>query len=205
MLGECGSYDRGWGVNHRQRAERNVKTIVSVAGPLVAAAEEAHETAHEGSDHGHSLAPEFQGDRPHHLSALIGQTEVDGEGSGFTVGADYEYRLNRRLGLGAVAEVAFGEVDAGTLLAVADIHLVKGLALQTGPGVEWLREEAHEGEDEAFESPDREAQFVYRVGLPYEFELGEEGFTLSPQLHYDLVPGSGEDAVVFALAFGRAF
>ena len=79
------------------------------------------------------------------------------------------------------------DIDAWTFLAVADLHLTRGLAIQTGPGVEVLEE----GEE-----------FVVRVGLLYEFELGE-GWTLSPQVHYDWT--QEEDTMVYGLAFGRAF
>ena len=127
-------------------------------------------------------------DRPHHLSVIVGGTYVDAaDVTEFTLGIDYEYRLTPLLGLGFVAEHAFGEIDATTLLAVADIHLVKGLAVQIGPGIEI--------------TPDEEFA-IGRLGLLYEFEIGHD-YTLSPQLHFDL--SSGEDAVVFGLAFGRAF
>jgi hypothetical protein len=62
-----------------------------------------------------------------------------------------------------------------------------GFAIQTGPGVEFV-------DDESF--------FVTRLGALYEFEIGED-FTLSPQLHYDF--STGEDAIVFGIAIGKAF
>jgi hypothetical protein len=126
--------------------------------------------------------------RPHHLSVVLAGTRVpEAEETGFTLGLDYEYRLSKRIGLGFVVERAFAEIDSTTLLAVADIHLVRGLAVQAGPGVEFV---------------DDESLFVFRLGMLYEFELGE-AFTLSPQLHYDV--SAGEDAIVFAVAIGRAF
>jgi len=58
--------------------------------------------------------------------------------------------------------------------------------MQIGPGYEFAEEEN---------------AVVGRVGFLYEFEW--DGFTLSPQLHYDYHVG-GEDAFVagFALGFG---
>lgn len=133
-------------------------------------------------------AEEAHDAKPHHLSAVIGGTHVpDADETVFTLGLDYEYRLNKTLGLGFVAEHAFGPLNSTTLLAVADIHIMGGLAIQTGPGVEFV-------DDESF--------FVTRIGALYEFELGES-FTLSPQLHYDI--STGEDAIVFGVAFGKAF
>jgi hypothetical protein len=135
-----------------------------------------------------SAAQEGQEAGPHHLSAVIGGTHIPHEDeTAFTLGLDYEYRLNKTLGLGFVAEHAFGPVSSTTLLAVADIHVAGGFAIQTGPGVEFV-------DDESF--------FVTRLGALYEFEIGE-AFTLSPQLHYDF--STGDDAIVFGIAIGKAF
>ena len=104
------------------------------------------------------------------------------------MGIDYEYRVSDFLGVGAIAEHVFSPFKATTLIAAADLHLWRGLALQTGPG-------AVVADDEAF--------FIYRFGFLYEFELGH-GFTISPQLHYDI--GDGEaDEIIYGFAFGRAF
>ena len=133
-------------------------------------------------------AQEAHAEKPHHISAVIGGTHIPHEDeTAFTLGVDYEYRLNQTLGLGFVAEHAFGPVDSTTLLAVADIHIAGGFAIQTGPGVEFVN-------DESF--------FVARLGALYELELGEH-FTVSPQLHYDY--SGHDDAIVFAIAIGRAF
>ncbi|MEM7517281.1 MAG: hypothetical protein AAF368_10200 [Planctomycetota bacterium] len=120
--------------------------------------------------------------KPHHISVLTGSTSEDNE-SAFTVGVDYEYRRSEYLGLGTVVEHAFEDIDATTLLAVADLHLTPQFIVQTGPGVEFI---------------DSESEFVYRLGVLYEFEF--LSYTVSPQLHYDWV--SGEDAIIVGLAFG---
>ena len=125
---------------------------------------------------------------PHHLSLVIAATDIREEDeTAFTLGIDYEYRVSELLGLGFVAEHAFGEVDSTTLIAAADVHLWQGFAIQLGPGVEFA-------EGEAF--------LMGRIGTIYEVELGS-GFTIAPQFHYDF--SDGEDAVVFGAAFGRAF
>ncbi|MEO0690878.1 MAG: hypothetical protein AAFY51_11340 [Pseudomonadota bacterium] len=129
-----------------------------------------------------------QREGPHHLSVISGLTYVDeADETAYTLGIDYEYRVSDLLGVGFVAERAFGNVEATTLLAVADFHLTEGLAMQVGPGIEFA-----EGEEFA----------VGRFGVLYEFELGG-GFTISPQAHYDL--SELEDAFVFVVGVGRAF
>ena len=123
----------------------------------------------------------------HHFSLLLAGTHIEeADHTSFTIGIDYEYRVNRSLGLGFVVEHAFESIDATTLIAVADIHIWEGLALQIGPGIEFV---------------DEDSFFVGRIGALYEFEL-ENKYTITPQLHYDF---SHEDAVVFGVAFGRGF
>jgi hypothetical protein len=172
-------------IRAQQGINRAGRTQIALAGLLLAATFAASAAAAQEPA---TQEPATHESKPHHLSAVIGGTIVaEADETAFTLGLDYEYRLNRTLGLGFVAEHAFGAIDSTTLLAVADLHITEGLAIQTGPGVEFV-------DDETF--------FVTRLGLVYEFELGE-AFTLSPQLHYDF--SSGEDGIVFGIAIGRAF
>jgi len=124
---------------------------------------------------------------PYHLSVFQGDTHIDGEGNNATIGIDFEYRMNQLLGIGSVVEYALGELDATTVLAVADIHLHGGWVMQLGPG---------------FEHREGEEVFVSRVGLLYEFEW--DHFTFSPQLHWDYHDGE-KNAVVAGIAFGFSF
>ena len=48
---------------------------------------------------------------PHHLSALVGTTYTKECDNAFTLGIDYEYRLNDFLGVGFVAEYAYEDLD----------------------------------------------------------------------------------------------
>lgn len=124
---------------------------------------------------------------PHHLSVLFADTHVSGEGDGFTFGIDYEYRVSKLFGVGAVVEKVYGELEATTVLAVADIHFQHGLIVQVGPG---------------FERRHDENVFVARIGMLYEFEL--EKLTLSPQLHWDYHDGE-TNAIVVGFALGLSF
>ena len=128
--------------------------------------------------------------RRHHLSLLLADTRllVPGEDDedAFTIGIDYEYRLNYRFGAGVVAEYAVDPLDATTFLGALDVHLYKGLVMQLGVGVEFIEGDANE---------------LGRIGMLYEFEFGH--LTFSPQLHWDVT--SAEDSVVFGFAIGRNF
>ncbi len=124
---------------------------------------------------------------PFHISSLIADTRIDGQGNYDTIGIDMEYRVNQLTGLGFVIEHAFGELDATTVLAVADIHIRNHFILQIGPGYEWV---------------DDQTIFVSRVGFIYEYEYN--GFTIAPQLHWDWHDGH-EDAIVAGIALGFGF
>ncbi len=134
---------------------------------------------------------------PQHLSLVLGGTD-DGDRSAETLGVDYEYRLNHWLGVGAVVERAFGPLHADTFLAVADIHLWRGLIAQTGVGIEIIDEVEFEHGHAVHEEVE---ETVFRLGALYEFEFGR--WTVSPQLHLDVT--SEADSVVYVMAFGRSF
>ena len=126
-------------------------------------------------------------DTPHHLSALLGITYTRTWGNAFTVGVDYEYRVNDFLGVGVVAEYAGEDFDAYTLILVADLHITNSAIVQIGPGVEFHG--SHKME-------------VVRVGALYEMEMS--GFTFSPQLHYDY-HRNHKSALVAGFAIGFSF
>lgn len=153
---------------------------VKIALGLVTALAFAPDVAAKGSAHHWETSP-------HHLSALVGTTYTKECGNAFTLGIDYEYRLNDFLGVGFVAEYAFEDLDAYTYLLVADLHITNNFIAQIGPGVEFHG--SHKME-------------VARLGFLYEFETS--GFTISPQLHYDY-HRNHKSAVVAGLAIGMSF
>jgi hypothetical protein len=124
---------------------------------------------------------------PHHFSVLAGETHENGEGNNATLGIDYEYRINPLLGLGVIVEHAYGELDATTLLGVADFHVYEGFIVQVGTG---------------FEHKESENIFVATLGFLYEIEY--ENFTLSPQVHWGYHEGE-PNAVVAGIALGFSF
>lgn len=135
----------------------------------------AHETSHA---------------RKQHLSVFLGDTVLlrpgESDYNAFTIGVDYEYRVNQLFGAGFVAEYATGPIDATSLLAALDVHIHKGLVMQLGLGVEFIEGTSNE---------------LGRIGVLYEFEFGHT--TLSPQFHWDVT--SAEDSLVFGIAIGRNF
>lgn len=131
------------------------------------------------------------------LSLILGGTS-DRDENVFTIGLDFEHRVHQYVGVGAVVEYATDDIDAISLIGVLDLHLWKGLAIQTGPGIEFVGEEEEEaGETESV----NRREFIYRVGVVYEFEIGK--LLVIPQVHYDY--SSGQDSVVYATALGFKF
>ena len=124
-----------------------------------------------------------------HLLAPTGSGLLDTLLHAATIGLDYEYRVNRLLGVGVVGEYAFEPIESTTLLGVVDVHIWRGFAVQIGPGAVV----DHEGE----------GYFVFRFGGLYEFEL-PHGYTVSPQMHFDEISGEA-DEFVYGIAFGKSF
>ena len=124
---------------------------------------------------------------PHHLSILLADTRIDGEGDNSTLGIDYEYRVSPLIGLGGVIEHAYGGPDATTLLAVADIHIYEGFTVQVGPG---------------FEHRISENVFVARAGILYEFEYENFYYVATAALGFS--PGEAS-AMVAGFAIGFSF
>jgi len=158
----------------------------TVAG-TVALLVPSSQVAAQATIHHNAPAVHFDEEERHHISVFTGATDIINHAeSAFTLGIDYEFRINRLVGLGFIAERAFGDIDATTLFAVTDIHLWRGLVTQLGAG---------------FESSHGETYFAARIGALYEIEISG-GFTFAPQFHYDF---SEEDSLVFGLSIGRAF
>ena len=105
---------------------------------------------------------------PHHLSILLADTRIDGEGNNSTLGIDYEYRVSPLIGLGGVIEHAYGGLDATTLLAVADIHIYEGFTVQVGPGFEH-RKIKH---SPSLKRPERYFSYILRATRDLPPEIG---------------------------------
>jgi hypothetical protein len=85
-----------------------------------------------GAEDQHSVHEEFH---RHHMGLLLGNTQ-EGHENGFTIGADYEYRLTKLVGLGGVAEYIGGDFDSFVLSGLFFIHPYRGLRFVLGPGFE---------------------------------------------------------------------
>lgn len=117
-------------------------------------------------------------------SLFIGGVVDADERDGYTLGAEYEYRLSESLGVGGFAE-SVAEIErtfaAGALLYG---HPLGDWVLLTGPG---------------YQRSEGEWSSILRVGVGYEFEVSED-LRLTPELCYDF--SEGEDVLVFGFNLG---
>lgn len=141
----------------------------------------------------------------HHLSVFLGVTDgevekhagagVESEGGSvtvedqraFTVGLDYEYRLNRRWGVGALIDWAGKDFRSWVFGVPLVLHPKGGWKLLLAPGVE--------------DSEEEDSEFLIRAGVMYDFEVG--GYSIAPALNVDLV--DGEEVLVYGVNIGRGF
>lgn len=161
------------------------------AAPAAAEVDEIGSTDSEAVQH-ESAEAEIWEEKCHHLTLLaLGTHEYEDSVTAATLGIDYEYRFSRLLGAGFVAEYALEDIEATTILAVADLHVWRAFVIQVGPGVAIVTEQ---------DEPTR-TEFAFRTGVIYEIELGR--LTITPQLHYDYT--TGKDGIVFGSGIGWRF
>jgi len=137
----------------------------------------AEEAEHSPAEGGHA--------HRHHVALFLGATHTDEEDE-FSIGVDYEYRLNPLLGLGGIAEYTGGEHETAIAAAALFIHPFKMLRLVLGPGFEF------EGD---------EKEFLLRVGAAYQILVGK--LTLAPELNVDFVDGN--ENLVYGISLGLGF
>jgi hypothetical protein len=179
--------------------------LLSLVGPPVTAQEYVEE------QHGEATAGEHEEHEfhRHHVSVFLGATTADipvggehgnagtesegGDGSEettteteSTIGLDYQYRFSRAWGLAFAFEYVGGDARNWMAGLAPALHPVAGLEIYAGPG---------------FERNDGENEFVFRVGMGYEFELGRWGLT--PAFNVDFV--DGEQTYVYGFYVGKGF
>lgn len=126
----------------------------------------------------------------HEVGVFLGAAirDEDETESGFALGVEYQYRLARLIGVGALVEVATGELRDVLLIAPLSLHPWRGLRLVVAPGVE---------------IPDEgSAEFALRFGAGYKFPIGER-FTILPEFNADLIDGT--PTYVFGATFAVGF
>jgi len=138
-----------------------------------------------------SPAAQGQPSQPHSLGGFVGLT--DRSDADLTIGAEYEYRLRERWGVGAVLEWtpdAFPrDNDATLVMGTANFYPVPRLKLIGGLGVEFT---------------DFDDELRARLGAGYDvFTPEDQGFYLTPRLAVDF--GDRDESVVFGASLRFPF
>jgi hypothetical protein len=158
---------------------REWKIILSIAVFLVAMPLDilASEKEHGGHE-------EYQQHR-NRMELFLGNTHEHGE-DGFTVGLSYGYLMQEFIGVGGTFEYAAGHFDKWSVTVPVFMYPYGGWRFALAPGLEH-----REGEND----------FLFRVGVAYEFEIGRS--SIIPEFDVDFV--DGEKAYVYGLSFGWGF
>jgi len=134
------------------------------------------------------------GHHEHHLAFAVGIITAS-EGDGLRLGGEYERDwdedwglLNERFSVGALVDYNIGEGEEAVFLAPQiTYHPEPPVRFVLAPG---------------FEFGDDESEFLLRIGMAYEFEIGHD-LSIAPEVFVDTA--SGENNGVLALAFGFGF
>lgn len=106
--------------------------------------------------------------KPHVARGFVGGTTNRG-GGGFTLGGQYEYRINKDWGAGGVLDFTFGS-DFATVLGVSGYwHPWQTLNVMAAPAYDF-----------------NEGEVFVRVGASYDFPMKQYDISLAPALYIDL-------------------
>jgi len=133
-------------------------------------------------ENGHDVVHNFH---PNLLGIFLGGTGENRRDAKFTLGIEYERRINESFGVGGVVERAFGDHDFW-VFAVPFAYHSGAWKWYVAPGME--NKDNHNNE------------FLVRVGLEYGFEVG--GYELAPQIDVDFVDGDREYVMGIVIARG---
>jgi hypothetical protein len=129
---------------------------------------------------GHDEGEEWIEEGRQELCLFLGISSKESE-AGFSVGLDYEYRLSRLFGIGALAEYTGADFRDGLLGVTFTWHAWQELKLVGAPSVE-------------IDPAERSDAFVFRLGGEYAIPV-RSGIEIAPALYFDI---SSEDLTVVA-------
>ena len=120
------------------------------------------------------------------LGVFLGSNHHGRRDNDPALGIDYERRISRRFGIGALAEHAFGSEEFSVYAVPVSMHFGRWKAY-IAPGVEDSREHG--------------AEFLWRIGGEYGFDVGP--IEIAPQLNLDIV--DSEAVWVVGVVFAKGF
>jgi len=127
--------------------------------------------------------------KPHKnfLGVFLGlAAESDSSENGLALGLEYERLLSPSIGLGAVVERTFDDLESWSYIAPVAYH-TGHWKFYVGPGIE--------------DPDDHDSEFLVRVGVEYGIDIN--GWELAPQFDIDFV--DGDEVYVFGFVLGKPF
>ena len=162
-----------------------------MAYPSGLVAQEVHGGEHAAGSEGEGEHGEEHGHHKNHIALFLGSTQAElhhgeREDPQFTLGFDYERRLNNHVVVGGLLDVVLEGHREAILAASLFLHAgsLKGLI---APGVERVRETG-------------DWEFVTRFGVLWEFRVSPS-MTLAPVVQYDVTKEGG--TWVLGLGIGK--
>jgi hypothetical protein len=160
-------------------------------------AEQAGEGEHEDAHSSHHPR-----DFRNEVAVFLGGTDEHGHGTEITWGLDYKRRIAERWAVGALFDYAGGELRNAVLAPMVAFWPGLGnLQFLAAVGVEFHQGRGgddHQKSGEAGEADQDATYFLIRIGVGYDFHLGES-FGLVPVVNLDFV--NNEKVWVYGLAF----
>ncbi|MCF6268182.1 MAG: hypothetical protein L3J41_00560 [Melioribacteraceae bacterium] len=146
------------------------------------------------------------GNKKHHVGVFAGATSnLYLEHTYFTLGVDYEYRLNHSFGLGLIGDYVMADHAETLLMGGIFYHPISSLKIYVGNGVALLTEvnkaTEHEDNNESEGEEKSVSYYVFRLGTGYDFHVS--GFSVTPTVAWDLI--NGHSSIVYGLTFGIGF
>jgi hypothetical protein len=121
----------------------------------------------------------------HVARAFVGGTSQRG-GGGFTLGGQYEYRIDQKWGAGAVLDFTFGSDFASVIGGAGYWHPWRSLNVMAAPAVDLNNDD-----------------FFVRLGASYDFPLKQYDISLAPALYVDV--GAKSTPIMIGILVSKDF
>ena len=165
------------------------------------------------------------GGKKHHFGVFVGPTSnFHTEHTDFTLGADYEFHVNKYFGVGVIADFVFADHSETLLMSGLFFHPFGSFKINIGNGIAIAEAVDHSdshstetddhhdshghhvelltgGSSEGAETSGSETHYVFRAGVGYDFHVGS--LTLTPIVNLDVI--NGHNALAYGITFGYGF
>ena len=158
--------------------------LIFILSTVFASPALAEEPSAESGQGGHDGGAHHRPHR-HHIIVFLGTTRAHGENED-TIGVEYQYRVQEKVGFGGLVDHVGGDFDATAVAAAVYLHPVGDLEFIIAAG---------------FENEDGVNESLVRTGVSYHFKFGKT--SVAPTFNIDFV--GEEEHKVYGVNVGWAF